>query len=80
MKTVEITRQKAVGILKTTIRLMGNTAQRPTVSELYNDLRTYGTLLLMTGAKLIYDEGKFYISGYAQDGSDVDVFFESKIK
>lgn len=77
MKTVEITRQKAVGILKTTIRLRGNAAQGPTASELYNRLMAYGTLLLMTGAKLIYDEGKFYISGYAQDGSDVDVFFEN---
>ena len=76
MKTVEITRQKAVGILKTTIRLMGNAAQEPTVSELYNMLMEYGTLLLMTGSKLIYDEGKFYISGYAQDGSDLDVFLK----
>lgn len=80
MKTIKITPQKAVGVLKVDFfKEHGNDAIAKAMSNkiVVMEMRTVkenGSILLKSGAKLIKDFGDYYISGYAEDGSDVDCY------
>lgn len=43
-----------------------------TVKEMYDNLKNGQSVLLKTGAKLICEKGRFYVSGYAMDQSDIN--------
>jgi hypothetical protein len=46
-----------------------------TVEEIYFRIKHGENHLLRTGAKMFYEKGKCYVSGYAMDGSDVEKLF-----
>ena len=83
MKTVEISRQKAVSILKRNFIKDGTLG--PIDEAIFEIIQPYERILkrgeevlLKKGSKLKQIENKIYIYGYAEDGSDVDYYFKRK--
>ena len=66
MKIVQISLQKVVAILRNNV--------------LFRNFKTgrQHEILLKTGAKLVKNEGKYYISGYHYAGEDVDYYFKKR--
>lgn len=82
MKNVEISRQKAIAILKRDIITDGRLG--PIDKAMFGAIQPHEMLkrgeeiLLKKGSKLKLTENKYYICGYAQDGGDVDYYFKRK--
>jgi hypothetical protein len=81
MKNIEITRQKAVSILQKDLK---DGTLGPVDKAMYEVIQPYKKLqkgeevILRKGSKLkIYDK-KYYICVYAQDGQDVDYYFQKR--
>jgi hypothetical protein len=76
MKTVQISLQKAVAILRR------DNSIHETYDESFKRLKNNGQTLLKTGAKLIKDsfDKKYYIGGYAADNHDVNHYFKKRRK
>ena len=82
MKNVEITQQKAVAIIRKSFFKDGTLGPIDKaiheVIQPYVKLQNNEEVLLRTGAKLKMYDKKYYICGYAQDGHDVDYYFQKR--
>ena len=82
MKDIEITQQKAVAIIRKSFFKDGTLG--PIDEAMYEVIQPYKKLkrgeevFLRSGAKLKMYDGKYYICGYAQDGHDVDQYFQKR--
>lgn len=66
--TIEITRQKAVYLVNNHV---SGGLSPVTRKMLYAGLKDGQSVFLTKGSKLMFNDGKYFISGYAEDGSDV---------
>ena len=75
MKTVKISPQKAVAIMKKELKTdIKDPLDKVMYEKIWESLKKGREFLLKTGAKLIkYPQG-YYISGYSMDGEDVDKY------
>lgn len=80
MKNVEISRQKAVSIIKKSFIKDGTLGSIDEamygVIQPYKMLKNGKEVLLRTGAKLKMYDKKYYICGYHHSGDDVDYYFK----
>lgn len=74
MTSIKISSQKALAVIR---RDKGNDPIDKAMSNiLLAYLKNEHEMLLRTGAKLILVDNEIYISGYAQDGNDVNYYFK----
>lgn len=69
-RTIEVTRQKAVYLVNNHAA-MGGMLSKDMKQVLYDGLLRGRAVSLDKGSVLAYTDGRYYVTGYAEDGSDV---------